>query len=58
LNDRAAATRLREDQRRLAGPTGVAPAETVAAAIEVRAALREREAERLGTALAAWSPAR
>jgi aminopeptidase N len=58
LNDRAAASRLREDQRRLAGPTGASPAETVAAAIEVRAALREREAERLGTALASWSPAR
>jgi aminopeptidase N len=58
LTDRAAASRLREDQRRLAGPTGAAPAETVAAAIEVRAALREREAERLGTALASWSPAR
>jgi aminopeptidase N len=58
LNDRAAASRLREDQRRLAGPSGVAPAETVAAAIEVRAALREREAERLGTALTSWLPAR
>ncbi len=58
FHDRAAANRLREDQRRLAGPTGAAPAETVAAAIEVRAALREREAERLGTALASWSPVR
>jgi aminopeptidase N len=58
LHDRAAANRLRDDQRRLAGPTGATPAETVAAAIEVRAALREREAERLGTALASWSPVR
>jgi aminopeptidase N len=58
LNDRAAAKRLHEDQRRLAGPTGATPAETVAAAIEVRAALREREAERLVTALASWLPAR
>ncbi len=58
LSERAAASRLRADQRRLAGPTGAAPAETVAAAIDVRAALREREAERLGAALASWSPAR
>lgn len=58
LHERAAASRLREDQRRLAGPTGKAPAETVAAAIEVRASLREREAERLGTSLASWLPAR
>jgi aminopeptidase N len=58
LSERAAASRLRADQRRLAGPTGAAPAETVAAAIDVRAALREREAERLGAALASWAPAR
>lgn len=58
FNERSTASRLREDQRRLAGATGAMPAETVAAAIEVRAALREREAERLGVALAAWSPAR
>ncbi len=58
LSERAAADRLREDQRRLAGPTGAAPAETVAAAIEARTALREREAERLGASLASWSPAR
>lgn len=58
MSDRAAAARLREDQRRLAGPTAAMPAETVAAAIEVRAALREREAERLSAALTTWSPAR
>ena len=58
FNDRVAANRLRDDQRRLAGAAGAMPAETVAAAIEVRAALREREGERLGAALAAWSPAR
>ncbi len=58
FNDRAAAARLREDQKRLAGPTGVGPADQMATRIELRAALREREAERLGTALASWSPAR
>jgi aminopeptidase N len=58
LSDRAAAQRLRQDQQRLAGPAASMPAETVAAAIEGRAALREREAERLGGALAAWAPAR
>jgi aminopeptidase N len=58
LADRADAQRLRADQRRLAGPTASMPAETVAAAIEGRAALREREAQRLGSTLAAWAPAR
>jgi hypothetical protein len=58
LSDRAAAQRLRDDQRRLAGPTAAMPAETIAAAIEGRAALREREGDQLGTALAAWSPVR
>ena len=58
FHERDAADRLRADQRRLAGATGAAPAETVAAAIEVRAALREREAERLGASLTSWSPAR
>jgi aminopeptidase N len=58
LSDRAAAQRLRDDQRRLAGPTASMPAETVAAAIEGRAALRDREAERLGNALAVWAPTR
>jgi hypothetical protein len=58
FSDLAAAQRLRQDQQRLAGPTGAAPAETVAAAIEVRAALRAREAERLGASIKSWSPAR
>jgi aminopeptidase N len=58
FHDRAAAARLREDQKRLAGPTGVGPADQMATRIELRAALRERESERLGTALAAWQPAR
>jgi aminopeptidase N len=58
FHDRAAAARLRLDQQRLAGPTGVGPADQMATRIELRAALREREAERLGTALAAWQPAR
>jgi aminopeptidase N len=54
----ADAQRLRDDQTRLAGPTGAAPAQTVAAAIEVRARLRAREGTALAHALAAWSPAR
>jgi aminopeptidase N len=58
LADRDSAQRLRADQQRLAGPAGAMPAETVAAAIEVRAALREREGDRLQAAIAAWSPAR
>ena len=58
FHDRAAAARLREDQKRFAGPTGVGPADQMATRIELRAALREREAERFGAALATWSPAR
>ena len=58
FNDRAAAARLRADQKRLAGATGAGPADQMATRIELRAALREREAERLGTALASWLPAR
>jgi aminopeptidase N len=58
FHDRAAAARLREDQKRLAGPTGAGPADQMATRIELRAALREREAERLAGALASWSPAR
>jgi aminopeptidase N len=58
FHDRAAAVRLREDQQRLAGPAGVGPADQMATRIELRAALREREAERLALALAAWAPVR
>jgi hypothetical protein len=58
LNEIADAQRLRDDQARLAGPTAAAPAETIAAAIEVRARLRAREGSTLADALAAWSPAR
>ncbi len=47
------AVRLRADQLRLAGPTGASSAARVAAAIEMRAALRNREAERLPAALTA-----
>jgi aminopeptidase N len=54
----ADAQRLRDDQARLAGPHAAAPAETIAAAIEVRARLREREGSALAGALSAWSPAR
>jgi aminopeptidase N len=58
FHDRAAAARLREDQKRLAGPTGVGPADQMATRIELRAALREREAEQLASTLASWSPVR
>ena len=56
ITDAAHARRLREDQRRLVGPSGSAAAEQVAARIEVRAAWREREAARLATELAGWRP--
>jgi aminopeptidase N len=52
------AQRLLADQQRLAGPNGAAPAAQIAAAIELRAAMREREAERLVATLAGWQPAR
>jgi aminopeptidase N len=58
FSERADALRLRADQLRLAGTTAAMPAQTVAAAIEVRAALREREGDRLAAALAGWSAAR
>jgi aminopeptidase N len=58
LSESADAQRLRDDQARLAGPTGAAPAETIAAAIEVRARVRAREGTALADALASWSPAR
>lgn len=47
------AVRLLADQRRLAGEQGEAPAATRAAAIRLRAAVREREAARLAGPLAA-----
>jgi ERAP1-like C-terminal domain len=56
LVERADAERLRLDQQRLAGATGAVAAERVAARIELRAALREREAERLAGVLGAWRP--
>ena len=55
--ERADAERLRTDQSRLAGATGAMAADRVAARIELRAALREREAQRLADALARWQPA-
>jgi aminopeptidase N len=56
-SDVQAAARLRADQARLAGPTGRVSAERTAAGIEVRAALRTREAQRLAAALANGSAA-
>ena len=50
------AARLLQDQRQLAGAAGASTAERVAAAIRVRASLREREADSLAAALAGWSP--
>jgi hypothetical protein len=44
---------LLADQRRLAGEPGAAPAATQAAEIRLRAAVREREADRLASPLAA-----
>jgi aminopeptidase N len=49
------ASTLLADQRRLAGEAGAAPAFTQAAAIRLRAEVREREAARLAAPLAALS---
>ena len=51
-NDAQMAQRLLQDQQRLAGPTGASTAERVAASIEIRARLREREVSALAAALA------
>ena len=55
LNDGAAAARLRADQQRLLGDTGTAVASRVASRIELMAAIRDREAARLGAVLQAVS---
>ena len=55
-SDVALATRLLEDQQRLAGTTGESTAQRAAASIQTRARLREREATGLIAALAGWSP--
>jgi len=51
-NDTQMAQRLLQDQQRLAGPTGASTAERVAASIQLRARLREREVSALAAALA------
>jgi hypothetical protein len=56
-SDLALAARLRRDQARWAGAAGAGLAERAVARIEVRARLREREANTLAAALAAWQPA-
>jgi aminopeptidase N len=53
FNDAAQARQLVADQKRLAGAPGAAAAAMVAARIELRAAVREREAQGLEAALAA-----
>ena len=51
-NDPAMARRLIADQQRLAGAAGASAAARVAAAIHIRARLRDREAPALAAALA------
>jgi hypothetical protein len=53
---RSDAERLRADQGRFIGSGGDLQAGEVAEAIELRAALREREAATLPANLAAWQP--
>ena len=55
-SDVALATRLLEDQQRLAGATGESTAQRVTASMGVRAQLRERESTGLAYALVGWSP--
>lgn len=57
FNDRDDAARLREDQQRLAGAEGEALAAGHAARVELRAAIRQREAAALEPLLGAWRPA-
>ncbi len=56
-SDLALAARLRRDQARWAGTAGAGLADRAVARIEVRARLREREANALAAALAGWQPA-
>lgn len=53
-NDAAIAQRLRADQQRLAGPVGMSTALSTAAAIQVRARLRDREAAKVASSLRAF----
>ena len=57
-NDPAFARRMVADQQRLLGAAGNAPAARVAAQVELRAAVRERESGRLGAVLDGWAPRR
>ncbi len=54
--DTALAQRMLGDQQRLAGAAGAAPAAQIAAAVTVRAAVRERESATLAPVLEAWAP--
>lgn len=54
-SDPQMAQRLLQDQQRLAGATGASTAERVAAGIQIRSRLREREASALAAALATVS---
>ena len=56
FNDLARASSLVADQRRKAGKDGAVPAAKVGAAIELRAAVKRREARQLEKQLAAWRP--
>jgi aminopeptidase N len=54
FNETARAAALIEDQQRLTGPDGAAPAARTAARISLRAAVRARDAAALETLLASW----
>ena len=55
-SDARLAARLLDEQRRRVGTAGMPAAERTAGAILMRARVRERESESLGTALAHWAP--
>jgi len=57
-SDPTTAQQLLQDQQRLAGPAGASTAERVAAGIQIRSRLREREASALVAALAKSLPPR
>lgn len=54
--DTALVQRMLADQQRLTGDAGRSSARQVAAAVDVRRRLRERESGTLATALAGWAP--
>jgi len=57
FNDTSRAERLQADQRRKAGKDGAVPAARIISDIELRAAIRQREAVRLERLLADWRTA-